>query len=118
MHGKRAVYTPVAETTCWDSFPAGSHLVVVNPGGRSVRFRVDPAYVDVLAALNTCRDDVMAAMREASAARPASRLLTPIERKAIAAYTAIVGPDAMYTLEIPAASSVIDALEAALIKAI
>ena len=118
MNGKRASYEPVAETTCWDSFPAGAHLVVVKPGGRSGRFRVEPAYVDVLAALVHCRDSVLTAMREASAERPSSRKLTKREQKALAAYYEIAGPEARFTMTIPAAASVLDALEAALIKAI
>ena len=117
-HGKRTSYAPVAETVYWDSLPAGSHLLFIQPGSRSCIYNVSPNHADVLAALRTHRDELLTVLRDASAARPASRLLTPKERKAIAAYAAIVGPNAMYTMTIPAAASVIDALEAALIKAV
>ena len=118
MHGKRTSYEPVAETVLWDSFPKGAHLIVVEPGVLSCRYSVNPATVALLAALHLRRDDVLTAMREASAQRPASRKLTKREQKALAAFYEIAGPEARFTMTIPAAASVLDALEAALIKAI
>ena len=118
MHGKRTSYEPVAETVYWDSLPKGFHLMSVQPGLRSCRYNVEPATVALLAALHLRRDDVLTAMREASAERPSSRKLTKREQKALAAYYEIAGPEARFTMTIPAAASVLDALESALIKAI
>lgn len=117
MRGKRAVYTPAAESVEWDSLPEGFHLVAVQPGLRSCMYRVNPATADLLAALKLCREAAITAMREASAERPSSRLLTPVEREALAAYYAVAGPEARFTMTIPAASDVLDAIEAVLLKA-
>ena len=117
LHGKRAHYTPVAETVLWDSLPNGFHLMVIQPGLRSCRYNVEPATADLLAALHLRRDAVLTAMREASAERPSSRRLTKREQQALAAYYEIAGPEARFTMTIPAAASVLDALEAALIGA-
>lgn len=114
MHGKRISYEPVAETVMWDSLPAGCHLMVIEPGALSCRYNVEPAKADLLAALHLCRDAALTAMREASALRPTSRLLTKREQKALAAYYEIAGPEARFSMTIPAAASVLDALEAAL----
>ena len=118
MRGKRVAYTPAAESVEWDSLPQGAHLIIIAPGIRSCIYKVTPAHVAVLAALRAHRDTLLTVLRDASAARPASRKLTPRELKAIAAYAEIAGPNARYTMEIPAAASVIDALEAAIIAAI
>lgn len=114
MHGKRASYKPVAETVYWDSLPKGSHLIVVQPGLRSCVYNVNPATADLLAALKLSREAAITAMREASAERPTSRRLTEREQKALAAYYEIAGPDARFTMTIPAAASVLDAIEAVL----
>ena len=114
MRGKRAVYTPAAESVEWDSLPKGSHLIVVQPGLRSCVYNVNPATADLLAALKLCREAAITAMREASAERPSSRLLTKREREALAAYYAVAGPEARFTMTIPAAASVLDAIESVL----
>ena len=118
MHGKRARYEPVAEEVLWDSLPKGSHLIVIQPGQRSCIYNVNPAKAELLAALKIGREAAITAMREASAMRPTSRRLTEREQKALAAYYEIAGPEARFTMTIPAAASVLDALESALIKAI
>lgn len=114
MRGKRAIYTPAAETVEWDSLPQGSHLIVIQPGLRSCVYNVNPATADLLAALKLCREAAITAMRVASAERPTSRRLTEREQKALAAYYEIAGPEARFTMTIPAASSVLDAIEAVL----
>ena len=108
-------YVPVAESDTWGSLPQGFHLLAVQPGIRSTRFNVDPCYADVLAALKACREDVMAAWNKASEARPEKTLLTPRERKALAAYKEIAGVDSL-VLQRPSASDIVDALELALMK--
>ena len=117
-HGKRTSYEPVAEAVLWDSLPKGFHLMAIQPGLRSCRYNVEPATVALLAALHLRRDDVLTAMREASAERPTQRKLTKREQKALAAYYEIAGPEARFSMTIPAASDVLDALEAALIRAV
>ena len=114
MHGKRAIYPPAAESVVWDTFPAGFHLLAVQPGIRSCMYRVNPATADLLAALKLCREAALTAMREASAERPTSRRLTKREQQALAAYYEIAGPEARFSMTIPAAASILDAIEAVL----
>ena len=115
MQGKRTVYEPVRECVEWDSLPAGFHLIQISPGQRSCTYNVEPYYAPVLAALRENRDALVKALREASAERPASRKLTKREREALAAYYAIAGDEARFTMTIPAAATAIDALEAAIL---
>ncbi len=110
-------YHPVREydSLVMDAMPAGSHLVVVQPGVKSCRYNVEPTHAPLLAALREHREALMVILRNASAMRSHKSLLTPKERKGLAAYCAVVGPEAMLTLESRSAADIIDALEAGLV---
>jgi hypothetical protein len=110
-------YEPMAEYGAnYDSVPEGFHLICVTPGYRSTLYRVNPAYADLLAALHVGREAAAEAMRKASEARPAVRELTAREKKAYAAWKAVMGEESM-RLTIASVNDVLDAMEAALIKA-
>lgn len=50
------------DTAIWEAIPEGSHLLVVHPGGQSVRLRIDPDHARVLAAIQTHREALLAAI--------------------------------------------------------
>ena len=62
-----------------DSFPKGTHLVDVYPGGSSRRFNIDPAYAPMIAAGRVAEDAISKKIMEASALRIPERQkpLTP-----------------------------------------
>ena len=114
--GKR--YKPVYQydDDLMSAFPKGAHLVVVQPGLKTVKFNVAPAYASVVAAIMLHRETLVDVLRKASEARPSNRVLTKREQKALAAWYAVAGKDSLMTLEIPSASDVIDALSDAMMK--
>ena len=77
-------YVPVYEydSTLLDSFPKGSHLVLVYPGGQSRRFNVEPNHAAMIAAGRVAEDAICEAMRKASELRPQRTPLTPGQKKA------------------------------------
>ena len=77
-------YVPVAEydNDLLDSFPKGSHLVLVYPGGTSRRFNVEPNHAAMIAAGRVAEDAICEAMRKASELRPQRTPLTPGQKKA------------------------------------
>ena len=77
-------YKPVAEynSEYLDSFPQGSHLVVVKPGISSRRFRIDPALAPMIAAGTYAEDAVCDAIRKASELRPQQTPITKGQKKA------------------------------------
>jgi len=77
-------YVPVAEydNDLLDSFPKGSHLVLVYPGGQSRRFNVEPNHAAMIAAGRVAEDAICEAMRKASEMRPQRTPLTPGQIKA------------------------------------
>ena len=91
-------------------FPIGHHLVSVEPGFTSTMYRIDPAHAATLATLHECRDEVIAAAREAMAPHP-DRRLTPAQAKA---WEALQATGVTLVREGPAA--VVDALAIALAK--
>ena len=81
-------YVPVAEydNELLDSFPKGSHLVMVYPGGQSCRFNIDPNYAALIAAGRTAQDTITSAVVKAGELRlqrqVRDRQLTPEEKAA------------------------------------
>ena len=67
-----------------DSFPKGTHLVDVYPGGQSRRFNIDPAYAPMIAAGRVAEDAISEVIRKATDLRmkPRSTPLTPKQKKA------------------------------------
>ena len=65
-----------------DSFPKGSHLVQVYPGGSSRRYNVDPAYAPMIAAGRVAEDAISKALMRASDLRPTRAPLTKGQKTA------------------------------------
>ena len=83
-----------------DSFPKGTHLVDVYPGGSSRRFNVDPAYAPMIAAGRVAEDAISKKIMDASALRVPARdqPLTPAQLKAWKALSKAFGRE-QYALE-------------------
>lgn len=77
-------YVPVSEydNELLDSFPKGTHLVMVYPGGASRRYGIDPNYAAMIAAGRVAEDAICRAMYKESEARPKERPITKRQRAA------------------------------------
>lgn len=77
-------YKPVYEydQVLLDSFPKGTHLVQVYPGGSSRRFNVDPNYAAMIAAGRVAEDEISRALMQASDLRPKRAPLTKGQKAA------------------------------------
>lgn len=77
-------YIPVSEydNELLDSFPKGSHLVDVYPGGSSRRFNINPAYAPMIAAGRVAEDTISKALMRASDLRPKRAPITEGQRRA------------------------------------
>jgi len=89
-------YRPVAEyNEDWmNSFPQGTHLVMVYPGGSSRRYNIDPAYAALIAASRTAEEAMCQALRNASEIQPKTRALTPEQMTAWNNLIEAMGDDA------------------------
>ena len=76
-------YVPVAEydSVVLDSFPKGTHLVDVYPGGTSRRFNIDPNYAAMIAAGRVAEDAISKRIMDASALRIGKERALTIEQK-------------------------------------
>lgn len=79
----RGRYDAVAwhDPAVMDAMPQGCHLVIVSPGGKSVRYNVDPTAAPLLAALRMAQDRVVEATRKITEPRP-GRKTTAAEKRA------------------------------------
>lgn len=107
--GKRYKYVPVYEydQTLMDAMPKGSHLISVYPGGRSIRYNVDPNYAAMIAAGRVAEDAMAKALMQAGEIR-LQRGAKPITLEQKAAWDRLVevfGPEAKQ-LEWPSAREV------------
>lgn len=93
-------YKPVAEydSDLLDSFPKGSHLVMVYPGGASRRYGIDPAYAPMIAAGRVAEDAISKAIHLASEAKPTRTPLTARQKAAWEEMKAAFG-DELFGLE-------------------
>lgn len=110
--GARVRYEPVAECDSWNALPAGAHLVIVSPGMRSSRYSIEPAYADVLAAMEMHRSEILRAVQPAFEPKPAQPL-SPKHRAAFEAYKKATGAESLALLT-PSANSLFDAIAAAI----
>ena len=76
-------YKPVSEydSDFLDSFTKGTHLVMSYPGGKSIRYNIDPAYAPMIAAGRVAEDAVSDAIREALDLRPQKQPITEHQQK-------------------------------------
>ena len=95
-------YVPVSEydSNLMDSFPHGTHLIVVKPGQRSTRYTIDPAFAPMIAAGRYAEDAISQKIMDKSALRcPEDRKpLTEEQRAAWHALQDAFG-DEQYPLE-------------------
>jgi hypothetical protein len=103
-------YVPVAEydSELVDSFPKGNHLVMCYPGGRSIRYNVDPALAPMIAASRVAEDSVTKAVHDASKLRPRQKELTIEQQRAWKRLIKLLGDDA-YALQINSARDIAEA---------
>jgi hypothetical protein len=80
--GRRYVPHSTYSNEFCDSFPKGTHLVDVYPGGTSRRFNIDPAYAPMIAAGRVAEDAMSRAISKASELRPRQTPLTEGQRRA------------------------------------
>jgi hypothetical protein len=109
-------YVPVREydSDLMDSFPAGTHMVICHPGGRSYRYNIDPAFAPMIAAGRYCEDVISAAVMKAHEVRPyQNQTLTPEQKAAWDNLVATMGDGGRY-LEWPSAREVAEAAVQAL----
>jgi hypothetical protein len=93
-------YVPVYEydNELLDSFPKGTHLVDVYPGGSSKRFNVDPAYAPMIAAGRVAEDAICKSIQKAAELRPKQTAITPEQKRAWNALAEAFG-DELCTLQ-------------------
>jgi hypothetical protein len=91
-----------------DSFPKGTHLVDVYPGGSSRRFNIDPAYAPMIAAGRVAEDAICRAISKASELRPQQTPITERQRKAWANLAKEFGNE-LATLQIASARDIAEA---------
>ena len=80
--GRRYVPHSTYSNEFCDSFPKGTHLVDVYPGGTSRRFNINPAYAPMIAAGRVAEDAMSKAISKASELRPRQTPLTEGQRRA------------------------------------
>jgi len=76
-------YVPVSEydSDFLDSFTKGTHLVMSYPGGKSIRYNIDPNYAAMIAAGRVAEDAVSDAIRKALDLRPQKQPITEHQQK-------------------------------------
>ena len=100
--GRRYVpHSSYSQEFC-DSFPKGTHLVDVYPGGSSRRFNIDPAYAPMIAAGRVAEDKISEAIRKATDLRPKRAPITPEQKAAWDHLVEVFGEEARF-LEWPSA---------------
>lgn len=109
-------YVKVAEDREWDSLPMGFTLVFVGQGIQQQRFRINPAYADLLAASAVAREAALEAALEADKARPERSPLTDKQRKAWEALNATFS-GGLCRLGYESLAAIVDAAIDALVKA-
>jgi hypothetical protein len=80
--GRKYIPHSTYSTEFCDSFPKGTHLVDVYPGGSSRRFNIDPNYAAMIAAGRVAEDAISRVLMRASDLRPKHAPLTEGQRRA------------------------------------
>jgi hypothetical protein len=100
--GRRYVPHSTYSSEFCDSFPKGTHLVDVYPGGQSRRFNINPAYAPMIAAGRVAEDAISNVIRKATDLRPKTAPITPEQKEAWDNLVRVFGEDARM-LEWPSA---------------
>ena len=106
--GRRYVPHSTYSNEFCDSFPKGTHLVDVYPGGTSRRFNIDPAYAPMIAAGRVAEDAMCRAIQKASELRPQRTPITEGQRRAWRKLAQEFG-DELATLNIASARDIAEA---------
>ena len=106
--GRRYVPHSTYSSEFCDSFPKGTHLVDVYPGGSSRRFNIDPAYAPMIAAGRVAEDAICQAISKASEMKPQRTPITEGQRKAWKKLAKEFGDD-LATLSISCARDIAEA---------
>ena len=103
-------YVPVSEydSELFDSMPKGSHLVMCYPGGRSLRYNINPNHAALIAASRVAEDAMSTALLRASEMRPKHRPITEQQREAWQNLQRAFGDD-MYALHTESARALAEA---------
>ena len=102
-------YKPVAEHEEWDSYPAGAHLVICQPGSTLRRFNVEPDRAGLLAAAEPLRAEIRALVMEMHKMRPRCRPVTMQQAAAWRRFQKAMGNDA-YAVEYASVGEIADAV--------
>jgi len=79
--GRRYIPHSTYSSEFCDSFPKGTHLVDVYPGGSSRKFNIDPAYAPMIAAGRVAEDAISKKIMDASALRIGKERKLTLEQK-------------------------------------
>ena len=112
-------YVPVSEydSDLMDSLREGSHLVICYPGGRSIRYNIEPDFAAMIAAGQYAEDAISKVIVKAQEMRPHSgKELTQEERDAWNNFVRVMGDRGRY-IEIPSAREATEAGVKAMIEA-
>lgn len=115
-HGRRYIPVAYGDPEFDRSFPAGAHLVVVQPGSESRIFNINPDAAPLLAALKLCEEDIMRVMVQASMARPDREPLTDKQMDAYNRFKAAMGDENLCLLRYPSLREIYDTLVEKLVK--
>ncbi len=104
-------YVPVREydSNFVDSMPKGTHLVMCYPGGKSIRYNIDPDYAAMIAAGRAAEDAISRVIMKAQEMRPQNNTaLTPEQHEAWIKFVEVMGDRGRY-IECPSAREATEA---------
>ena len=102
-------YKPVAEHEEWDSYPAGAHIVICQPGSTMRRFGIDPDRAGLLAAAEPLREQIRTLVMELHRMRPTRRPVTLAQQAAWRRFQKAMG-GAAYCVEYASVAEIADAV--------
>lgn len=108
-------YRPVAEHEEWDSYPAGAHIVICQPGSTMRRFGIEPDRAGLLAAAEPLREQIRALVVEKQRMRPTRRPVTQAQADAWHAFERAMGNEG-YVVEYASVGEIADAVVDLIVK--
>ena len=102
-------YKPVAEHEHWDSYPAGAHLVICQPGSTMRRFGIEPDRAGLLAAAEPLRAEIRTLVMELHRMRPTRRPVTLAQQAAWRRFQKAMGGEG-YWVEYASVGEIADAV--------
>jgi len=80
--GRKYVPAKEYDSDFADSYPYGTHLLMIHPGGHSRKYNIDPNYAALIAAARVASEAMCKALNKASELRPARTPITPAQQRA------------------------------------